>query len=502
MEKDKILEEIIKHNQKIYYLESLNNNLVYWDTLTSMPKGGIDERIELISFLSKELFTSYRDEKFLKNLKKLESYENNPKKVESMLNKIREGLNTNKFIPIEEYIDYKKVLNQAEEMWRKAREANDFKVLLPHLELVVDYLRKFADYAGYEDFPYEGILKYNLTNFNISYRDLKSMIENIKEFSLDMLSRIQKTSLVIDESILTGYFDENIQFDLTRDLLTRIGFDFNHGRLDKGYYPTVLPISNKDVRILTDFKEDNLLLMFDNGLHIGSQGLYEQSISSELKDYLLAKPASMIVLEAVSSFYKNYFGKTRSFWQFYYPLVQNAFSQLENVEFKDFYSLINKVKPSYLRNNSDELTYNLHTIIRFELEEELINGDLEVRDLPRAWNKKYKDYLGITPPNDLLGVLQDVHWVSGYFGYVVNYIIGNLFGAQLRNVILQELPHLDEELKSGNLLILKEWIETKILIHGSLYSTEELIYVVTDEELQEKYLLNYLEEKYRDIYKL
>lgn len=500
MQKNKVLEKVISQNRRINYLSSLNNNLLYWDTISSMPPKGIDSRIGLISFLSEELFLASRQEEFLENIARLEALPSKSKELTAMIRKVRDDLKISQLIPRQEYLDYKALLAQAEAKWKEAREANDFKILQPYFERVIEYLRDFAAYAGYEDYPYEGILKFNL--IDTDYGRIKEIIGRVKDFSLDLLEEIRAGGRDLDQPIFQEDFSREGEKTMTGDLLSRLGFDFQAGRLDQGHYPTVLPVNSQDVRILAPFDGPDLRASITRALHLGSQAIYQQGISPDLEDYGLANPASMISQEAVASFYKNYLGKTRSFWKFYYPLVQDLFPAFKALKLEDFYRALNRVKPGPLRLEADELTYNLHTIIRFELEEELINGELEVKDLPGAWNKKYRDYLGLTPPNDLVGVLQDVHWVSGYFGYVSNYLLANVFASQLRNTILEEMPDLEAEVEAGNWEYVKGWFETKIFTHGARYSTEELIYVVTDESLNEKYFLNYLNEKYRDIYDL
>ncbi len=501
-EKKLVLTEVRKHNRKIEHLSSLNKNLIYWDTLTSMPEKALNNRAELVSFLYGELLRLYRNKDYMNLVSMLEFWneEVQDQKIFSMVRKIKSNFRSSELIPEDEFLDYQKTLAEAEKVWEYSREMDSFNILVPHLEKIIAYLRKKAEYIGYDHYPYDAILREN--NPNYDFKRLESMFENIKVFSLDLLDEIRKKDLFIDQDILKDHFPKDKQILMTEDILKKLGFDFQLGRLDEGSYPTVLPVSNKDVRILSSYFEKDFTPAFTTALHTGSQAIYEQCISSDLSSYLLAEPASMIIMEAVASFYENILGKSRPFWDFYYPSFQSLFPSYKKVGLEEFYRALNKVQPSLIRVDADELTYNIHIIIRFELESMLINGSLEVRELPSAWNKKYRDYLGIEPTRDLFGVLQDVHWVSGYFGYFPNYLLGNIAAAQIFHRLGLDIPNLEDEVRSGNWNLIKDWFDGKIFSHGALYNTDELINVVTDETLDEKYFLNYLREKYINIYNI
>jgi carboxypeptidase Taq len=328
------------------------------------------------------------------------------------------------------------------------------------------------------------------------------MFTKLRDFIVDLLKKIKTSKVKIKKDVLKGTFDKSTQSLMAIDILNRIGFDFDSGRLDEGEHPTILPNSNKDVRIIIKYDENDFRPAFTTALHEGGQGLYEQGISSNLYGTFLAEPSSMVILEAVARFYENIFGRSKEFWDFYYSILKDYFPSLKSVSKKSFFEAINNVESSFIRMDADELTYNLHVIIRYEIEKDLINNKLKVKDIPKVWNQKYKDYLGIDPPNHIFGALQDVHWFSGYFGYFPNYILGNFNAAQIYYTLKRDIQNYDEIVANGNWEKINEWFKEKIFTHGAIYNPQELIYLVTDEKLKAEYFINYLDEKYKYIYEI
>ena len=272
--------------------------------------------------------------------------------------------------------------------------------------------------------------------------------------------------------------------------------------MDVSTHPFTINFGNKDVRITTHYLENEFRSALFSCIHEGGHAIYEQNIADDLEGTMLGTGTSMGVHESQSRYYENILGRSREFWTYFYPEAIKRFPQFEGVSFEEFYKAINIVEPSLIRTESDELTYSLHVIIRYEIEKELINGNIKVEDLPQIWNAKYKEYLGVEPKNDAEGVLQDMHWSGGSFGYFPSYALGNLYGAQFLGKMLKEMPDYNKNISEGNLDEIRLWLKENIHKYGSVYKPAELIKKVTGEELTAKYFIEYLNNKYNKVYEL
>jgi carboxypeptidase Taq len=286
-------------------------------------------------------------------------------------------------------------------------------------------------------------------------------------------------------------------------VITSFGYDWNRGRQDKTTHPFTSGFGLGDVRITTRFDADGGFTSLFSTMHEAGHALYDQGIKAKLARTPLANGASMAIHESQSRMWENLVGRSREFWQFYYPLLQALFpTQLGNVPMDAFYKGINRVSPTMIRVDADEATYNLHIMLRLELEIALIEGSLAVRDLPAAWNDRMQAYLGITPPNDRLGVLQDVHWSGGLFGYFPTYALGNLVSAQLWEQILVDLPDLPDQIAQGEFMPLLNWLRENIHQHGAKYEPQELIQRVTGSRIDPAPYVRYLQRKFGEIYQI
>jgi len=499
---DLCLKQIKEHVKKIEYLRYTNNGLLYWDKITQMPTKGNEYRSEVMAYIAGQIHSLSQDERLLRNLAFLEKQ--NPDdlsiRTNSMLRKIKRNYKYTYNIPVEEYKAYIHLISKAEEAWAISKKENNFEMLEPFLEKIVCYFRKFADYWGYENEPYDALLEYYEEGMTV--KKIDAMFIELRNFIIDYLKKINGSKENIVSFDFNNKFIIDNQINMTNEILSMIGFDFEAGRVDQSIHPTILTCSNKDVRIVTNYDKNDFRKALTTALHEGGQGLYEQGIDDELYGSFLAESASMSILEAIADYYENIFGKSEEFLFLYYPKLIKYFGELENISEYDFYRSLNKVEPTFIRMDADELTYNLHIIIRYEIEKDLINGKIEVKDVKEIWNRKYKDYLGIEPPNDNLGILQDVHWFSGYFGYFPIYVLGNLYATQIYEKLKSEKTDYREIISEGRWIELQEWFKEKIFSHGATWNSEELIYLVTDENLKVDYFINYLKEKYDKIYNL
>ena len=286
------------------------------------------------------------------------------------------------------------------------------------------------------------------------------------------------------------------------EILKTMGFDFKSGRMDETEHPYTLDMSNKDVRITNHYYLNDFTSAMFSAIHEGGHAIYEQDIPDSLDGTGINKAASMAIHESQSRFYENIVGRSKAFCNYLYKEAKKEFhNQFNHVTKEDFYKIINKVEPSLIRTEADELTYSLHVIIRYEIEKLLINDKIKVSELPTVWNEKYKEYLGVEPKSDKEGVLQDVHWSDGSFGYFPSYALGNLYGAQMLNKMLKDEPHIYDEISKGNLNSVHQWLNKNVHVYGNLYDPSDLIKKITGEELKAKYFLKYLDDKYKEIYK-
>jgi carboxypeptidase Taq len=323
----------------------------------------------------------------------------------------------------------------------------------------------------------------------------------LKKVLVPLLKKIKKSKLKIDTDILKGDFPVEKQLAFNRLVAEKIGFDFEAGRLDMSTHPFTTNFNASDVRITTRFKNDDVLYSLMSTIHESGHAMYEQGLLSENFGTPLGESISLGIHESQSRVWENMVGRSRSFWEYFYPQLVARFPKaFSKIKFDDFYRVINKVTPSLIRTEADELTYNLHIIMRFEIEKELLDGSIEVEDLPKIWNAKVKEYFGIKVPKDSLGVLQDVHWSAGLIGYFPTYLLGNLYSAQFYQAAKRDIEDLEEKFSKGEFDHFRQWLRKNIHMHGKLYSADELVKKVTGEKLNGKYFADYLKNKYVDIY--
>jgi carboxypeptidase Taq len=307
----------------------------------------------------------------------------------------------------------------------------------------------------------------------------------------------------VEDAFLRLTYDEQAQWDFGVEVVTRFGYDWKRGRQDKAPHPFTTNFSINDVRITTRFDPNNGASALFSTMHEAGHAMYEQGSHPAFERTPLAGGTSLAVHESQSRMWENLVGRSLPFWEYFYPKFQQRFaSQLGNVDLRTFYKGINKVQPSFIRVEADEATYNLHIMLRLEIEIGVVEGKLPVKDLPEVWNEKMKEYLGIVPPNDALGVLQDVHWSGGMMGYFSTYALGNLISAQLMEKIRQDIPNLDDQFRQGKFDDLLAWLREKVHVHGRKFEPQELVERVTGSRITPEPYLRYLSAKYGDIYGL
>jgi len=317
-----------------------------------------------------------------------------------------------------------------------------------------------------------------------------------------LIKAIAERPQVRDDFLHLKYADQK-QWDFGVEVITRFGYDWEAGRQDRSAHPFTSGAGIGDVRITTRVIEDMMTSAMFSTMHESGHAMYDQGIDPALARTVLATGASLAVHESQSRMWENLVGRSRPSWTFFYPRLQEYYpEQLGNVDMETFYKAINKVEPSFIRVEADEATYNMHVMLRLEIEIALMEGKLMVKDLPEAWNERMRNYLGITPPNNRQGVLQDVHWSFGMVGYFPTYALGNLISVQLWQVIRKDIPDLDAQIEKGDFSRLLDWLRKNVHRHGAKFEPQALVQRVTGSKIDPQPYMNYLREKYSDIYGL
>ena len=389
----------------------------------------------------------------------------------------------------------------AQQAWVTAREESRFSKFLPSLKRVLDLKRQEARYLGYTSSPYDALMDSYEPGATVAH--LMPLLARLRERLVPLLQRVQSSSVMIDDSCLHQSFDQTKQVEFGRLVLTAMGYDFDRGRLDLSAHPFTTSFHPSDVRVTTRVFERDLPSCLFSCIHEGGHGLYDQGLDPRYYGTPLGESLSLGFHESQSRLWENCVGRSLAFWRGFYPLLQQTFpAQLARVSLDRFYAAINRAAASLIRVEADELTYNLHIMLRVEIEQALIEERYQAEDLPGLWNEKMQSYLGIMPERDAEGVLQDVHWSMGAFGYFPTYTLGNLYSVQFFEQATQEIPQLNKEIEAGNLIPLRRWLEQKIHRWGRMFTPAHLSRRVTGAEVNPEPFLRYLEEKYGSLYRL
>ncbi len=474
-----------------------------WDQQVNMPRGGAEDRgniLETLASLSHKKFTSKEMGDLLADLKPYAETLDPDSDDACLIKRVAHAYEKNTKVPTEWVADFARITTMAQMAWEEAREKDDFELFRPHLEKVVDLRRAYAGFYT----PYDHVYDPLLDDFEpgLKTSDVKRIFDALRPQQVALLKEIAAKP-EIDDAFMHIPYDEQGQWDFGVDVVTRFGYDWNHGRQDKSVHPFTTSFGIGDVRITTRFDPERAASALFSTMHEAGHAMYEQGISPSLRRYPIADGASMAVHESQSRMWENLVGRSMHFWKFFYPkLVEKFPQQLKGVSLEQYYRGINKVEPSLIRVEADEATYNLHIMLRLELEIGLMEGSVQVVDLPALWNQKMEEYLGIVPPNNREGVLQDVHWSGGMIGYFPTYALGNLVSAQLWEKIHESIPNLEDQISQGKFDDLLAWLRTNIHQHGSKYEPQDLIKKVTGTGITPEPYMRYLRGKYSEIYNL
>ncbi|MEI8300110.1 MAG: carboxypeptidase M32 [Chlamydiota bacterium] len=496
-------EALVEKGQDIYTLKSIST-LIGWDQETYMPKNAIGirslQKQHLESLIHKEMTSTYLQE-LLSPLIRLDNGE--LLKVDGLdlmqqgaVKEWRKDVVKAKKLPDLFVEAFAKAASETVSVWAEAKQANDFDSFLPYLEKMVELVREKTDYLGYKDHPYDALLEEYEPGMTVEKLD--KLFDSLKPFLINLTKKCKNLSIQTD--FLYGDYNEHKILELDHYLLQSMGFKEGCYRLDASNHPFCVSCHPTDVRMTTVTKTRDLLAAnIFTVLHEGGHGLYEQGLDPSFFGTPICEFLSMGIHESQSKIWEAFIGQSLPFWTYFYPKLQESFPQnFSNVLLTSFYQAINVVEPSFIRIYADEVTYSLHVILRYEIEKSLIDGSLQVKDIPHVWNEKMQAYLGITPKNHREGCLQDIHWAWGLFGYFPTYVLGNLYAAQLFDSLKKDHPDFKEKVSQGHLTFIRDWLNEHIHRYGRLYSPDTLIQRATGTPLSEESFKAYLTKKYID----
>ncbi|MFZ5910663.1 MAG: carboxypeptidase M32 [Chloroflexota bacterium] len=477
--------------------------LLGWDQQTYMPPGGNESRGNQLATLGKishEKFTSDEVGVLLSDLEGEFSGADPDSDEVRLLKVTRHKYDQATRVPAEFVAEFALVTSKAFDAWVEARGKSDFSIFRPHLEKIVALNQRFVSFFPPSDHPYDILL--DQFERGMKTAEVKAIFDTLRPQQVELLQAIAEKPQV-EDSFLKLPFDEQKQWDFGVQVITGFGYDWQRGRQDKSAHPFTTEFGMDDVRITTRFEPDNPTASLFSTMHESGHALYELGGNPAYARSPLAGGASLAVHESQSRMWENLVGRSLPFWEHFYPVYQKLFpAALGNVDLQAFYKAINKVEPSLIRVNADEATYNMHIMLRLELEIAMIEGAVQVKDLPEVWNSKMKEYLGIVPPNDAKGVLQDVHWSGGALGYFSTYALGNLVSVQLWERINADIPDLADQIRQGKFESLLAWLRGNIHVYGSKFEPQELVQRATGSKIDPTPYVRYLKQKYGEIYGL
>lgn len=491
--------DYIAHAQKVADVEH-TIAVLNWDQEVFMPKNGAERRAQQIATLSEthhQLATHKEFGALLHQLLKDKGL--NDVQLRNVKESLKLFIRNTKFTS--EFVsNLSKTISESFVAWNAARSKNDYGLFAPSLKKLVALKREECQLLGYAEHPYDAMLE--LYEPGATVKQLDVLFDDIKNQLVEFVSKIAAQPQN-DDALMYQSFDTDKQLVFTENLLSQMGYDFDSGRQDISTHPFTTTFNAKDVRVTTRVNKNDLSEIIWSSIHEGGHALYEQGLLDENYGLPAGSYLSLGIHESQSRLYENNVGRSFGYWEYHYPRLQKMFPDaLANYSVEAFYKAMNIVKPSLIRTNADELTYHFHVLIRYEIEKELIAGSIEVEDLPTIWNQKYKTYLNIDVPSDQKGVLQDIHWSHGSFGYFPTYSIGSFYAAQFYHQASKEIDQLEQKIAEGNLIPLLNWLRDKIHQHGRLFASEELCLEVTGEKLNFNYFMKYAKNKYSSLYQL
>ena len=463
-----------------------------WDQETYMPCQAVTYRAQQLSWLSGKIHTLKTSEQFQKTLEAAENNHLNDLEAAN-IREIRHSFDRSRKLPQELVEQSSTASSLAKAAWAEARQTADFSKFAPHLETLLDIARQKADLWGYPNEPYDALLE----GYERAAKtcDVAQLFDSISDELAETAQTAVDRSASTPENTLQGHYPIAKQQQLNQEIAEDLGFDFSSGRIDTTTHPFCTGIGPNDVRLTTRYQEDNFTSSLFGVLHEAGHGLYEQGLTKEHYGLPTGTTISLGIHESQSRLWENHIGRSRPFWTKWLPRAQEIFPNLANIELNTFLSAVNRAEKSYIRVEADEATYDLHILLRFELERAMLNREINVKDIPEAWNQGFKKLFNMTPPDDAQGCLQDIHWSMGGIGYFATYTLGNFNAAQLYHKAMQN-DEIAKACDSGNYRPILEWMRQKIHNKGSTLLPQDLMQSATGETTNPRYHLDHLKQRF------
>jgi carboxypeptidase Taq len=493
-------EQVCRYARQTAVLASIEA-VLDWDEHTMLPPAGTEHRAQQMTLLSGMVHDRWTNAEFGQWLAELveDPLAADPDgDVGTNLRRLKREYDKKVKLPKSLVEELAQTAVFAQQAWVEARRQSNFNHFRPWLGKMLTLKRQEAEALGYAACPYDALLDRYEPDARTA--DVAAVLAGLRQQLVPLVQAIRQGGRQPDVAILHRSFPPDVQQAFGRMAASRIGFDFDRGRLDVTAHPFCSGLGPSDCRITTRYDEHFFNEAFFGILHEAGHGIYEQGLLAAQYGLPLGEAVSLGIHESQSRLWENFVGRSLAFWQFFYPDAQRRFASLSDVPLGQFHFAVNDVRPSLIRTEADEATYNLHILVRFELEQSLLNDELPLDDLPGAWNAKYEEYLGITPPDAAQGVLQDIHWSAGLIGYFPTYALGNLNAAQFFRQADAELGGLDRHFAQGDFQPLRQWLGEKIHRHGQRYSAAELIRRVTGQSLSHVPLVEHLRRKFGPLY--
>lgn len=496
------LHQLGKHTRVLQGISSLLD----WDQETYMPQGSAAIRAEQLKTMAGLIHREKTNKKFANALAKLIDIRTGevvakdltPQQTAAVKEWRRDYIQDTS-LPAKFVEDFAKLTSQSIVVWRNAKKSNAFQQFAPFLDKIVSMNRKKADLLGYHEHPYDALIDH--FEPDMKTKEVDAVFSKLRDAISPLIKKMVQQP--IDNQFLFGKWDHDKQIAFSHQILEAMGYDADKGRVDFSSHPFSSSSHPTDSRITTRIHPNSLMSNIFVILHEGGHSLYEMGLPQDLYGTPLGDARSLGVHESQSRWWETRIGLSKPFWKHFLPILKETFKgQLDSITLDQFYRAINKVEPTFIRVEADEVTYPLHVILRFELEKALIEGSLSVREVPEAWNAKMKEYLGIIPSNNAEGCLQDIHWAMGAFGYFPTYALGNLYAAHLFEAFAKNAPDWEDRVAEGKLDFIKQWLHEKVYQHGRRYTTQELLKNATGHEFSADAYVNYLQNKYSKIYQL
>lgn len=497
--KSELLKELLDLMAKVKDIDGACS-LLSWDQETFMPPGAVETRSHQLSALEVLSHSFLSSDKAINLADRIRNIESSEDPFESSMFRLflREHDKAVK-IPESFVHRYSAARTLAIEGWKEARKKEKFKFFEKDLSKLLELKVEEADYLGYEKNRYDAFLDYYEPGMTAA--KLEPMFNNLSRHALDSLKKIEINKDKVSDEFIKQKFASQGQIKFIRIIAQKMAFDFYYGRIDKSIHPFTTSFSPKDVRITTRINETEIRAGVYAAIHELGHALYEQGIDYILDRTFAGEGASYGLHESQSLIWENIIARTKEFWMWALPELQQIFpGQLTDIYPSDMFKAVNVVRPSFIRTEADELTYNLHIVLRFEIENMLLNGKLRISDIPSYWDNKMKTFLGIYPPNDLMGALQDIHWSHGSFGYFPIYSLGKLYAATIWKTMRNEIQGIDEHISNGNFAKIRYWLRDRLHRFGKLADPDELIQDISGEPLSDAPYINYIDAKINELY--